>query len=68
MKHMRTRKPVPVHEHIDGCRWPIGDHPILFCNSVVVERTNPYCDKHSKLSYVPVRVRAKRTKDNRKTW
>jgi len=46
--------PVPVHMHrdVDGCRWPIGDHPTLFCNAVTDRgQKQQYCATHSKLSY-----------------
>ncbi|QIG66896.1 hypothetical protein EVB41_066 [Rhizobium phage RHph_TM3_14A] len=49
-------KPVPVHEHTDGCRWPIGEHPTMYCNARVMGKTARYCTAHSRMSYTPLKV------------
>ena len=39
----------------DGCRWPCGDHPFVFCAAVVV-RGQVYCGEHCRLAYRPRKV------------
>lgn len=36
----------------DGCRWPCGDHPFVFC-AAEVERGQVYCGEHCRLAYRP---------------
>jgi hypothetical protein len=36
----------------DGCRWPAGDHPFVFCGGTV-ERGQVYCGEHCRLAYRP---------------
>lgn len=36
-------------EFVTGCRWPIGDDPMLFCNCEKVEGAS-YCDRHNDLA------------------
>ena len=52
-------EPAPVHvvllDGSDGCRWPCGDHPFVFCAAVVV-RGQVYCGEHCRLAYRPKRV------------
>lgn len=68
MEHEIDMKPVPVHEHIDGCRWPIGEHPTYFCNSArKSDRKDMYCTYHAKMAYVPIRSVTSRG-NNRNTW
>jgi hypothetical protein len=41
--------PVPLLR-ATGCRWPVSDHPFLFCDkSMPVGRS--FCDAHHKLAY-----------------
>lgn len=52
--------PVSVLDHKDGCRWPIGDGPILYCNLECEEKprarsTDPvtrsvYCRTHNHMA------------------
>ena len=42
-----------------GCKWPIGDKDIKFCNNEFKD-SNPrtvYCEYHSKLAYQPRAVK-----------
>jgi GcrA cell cycle regulator len=34
----------------DGCRWPCGDHPFVFC-AEPVEKGLPYCAGHARIAY-----------------
>lgn len=45
--------PVPIVEHTNGCRWPIYEHPTLYCNEATVfgKLGCVYCDAHTKISY-----------------
>jgi hypothetical protein len=38
-------------EHLEPhrCKWPIGDHPILFCGCAA-RAGSPYCDTHAEMS------------------
>ena len=39
----------------DGCRWPCGDHPFVFCAGPV-EKGQVYCEPHCRIAYRPKRV------------
>jgi GcrA cell cycle regulator len=42
---------VPLLElAVDGCRWPSGEGPFVFCNSPQYESL-PYCGAHAGLAY-----------------
>jgi hypothetical protein len=34
-----------------GCRWPIGEHPTLFCNAWTSDKKPQYCTRHGKMAY-----------------
>lgn len=38
-------RPVTIEHHKTGCRWPIGEHPVLFCNRSTSGKS-PYCQHH----------------------
>ncbi|MFA5898820.1 MAG: GcrA family cell cycle regulator [Hyphomicrobium sp.] len=40
--------PILLHEHTNGCRWPIG-RPVAYCNLPVFE-DHRYCAEHHKAS------------------
>lgn len=47
--------PIAVHEHTEGCRWPIGDDlPFAFCNNPLHVRPNGknhvYCSVHASMA------------------
>lgn len=39
----------------DGCRWPTGDNPFVFC-AAVVDKDQVYCGEHCRLAYRPRRA------------
>lgn len=39
----------------DGCRWPTGDHPFVFCAAEVM-KGQAYCGEHCRLAYKPRRA------------
>lgn len=43
--------PIRVADHKDGCRWPIGDGPFLFCNEAV--SSGHYCATHAQVAHRP---------------
>lgn len=47
-------KPVSIVDHNErsGCRWPIGEHPTLYCNNHTDRKVpHQYCDVHHKMTY-----------------
>jgi hypothetical protein len=44
--------PVIVEHHKVGCRWPIGDRPVLFCNASVSGK-QVYCPTHQTMGTRP---------------
>lgn len=53
--------PVSIMEHKSGCRWPIGDEPIHFCN-LPVDGTSSYCLTHRKLGTIPAEVKPRKAR------
>lgn len=55
-RYAKAFKPLPgapepvALEHNKGCRWPIGDDPILFCGCET--ETGRYCPTHERMSGV----------------
>lgn len=46
----RAPKPVPLADlGKHGCKWPIGDAPILFCG--LHTDTGKYCPAHSAIAF-----------------
>lgn len=46
--------PVELIEHDEkhGCRWPIGEHPTLYCNAWTHNKLpHQYCSDHMRMSY-----------------
>jgi len=46
--------PVALTEHDEkhGCRWPIGEHPTLYCNAWAEKKMpHQYCSAHMRMSY-----------------
>jgi hypothetical protein len=52
-------KPVPLMQ-ATGCRWPVSDHPYMFCNAIVhhtlptdwnAGRISSFCQHHHKIAY-----------------
>lgn len=45
--------PVPLHE-MTGCKWPVGEHPVLFCNEATGNAVlQVYCEAHQKMGTTP---------------
>ena len=46
--------PVPLEQHTNGCRWPVGaDLPFLYCNDPVAGE-GPYCAAHNAIGTRPL--------------
>lgn len=39
------------------CKWPVGDWPHKFCGINSGSTPRPYCDRHTKMAYIPAKER-----------
>ncbi len=51
--------PVPIADHHDGCRWPVGpDLPFCYCNEAVTG-DKVYCAAHAAIAYREPPIKSK---------
>jgi hypothetical protein len=61
-----TCNPVSLIE-ADGCKWPIGDRDIKYCNNDFADNSprTVYCTYHAKLAYQPRSIKVNTNKGYR---